>query len=108
MASLLNFAVGIANPQAATEADARAIKHQIALENARRAALVPPLPALPDAPAADALASIKTIYAQLIKTAHNDYIRQADEAEFSNEEFKAAFQAATDAQRLAAFNALTS
>ena len=88
--------------------DAQTAQFIIAQENARRAALVPPIAALPSGTAAELRASYEAHLASLVAAAHASYgVQEAEANGPNNAAIRAAFMGATPAQRTAALAALT-
>lgn len=87
--STLVITVNVSNPDAE---DRDAMNDQIDLENARRAALIPPGTPLPKDTAANRKASYETILSALDMSAHQSYIRDNTENTMRalREELKAA------------------
>ena len=79
--------------------EARAAQFQLSLINARRAAQIPPLP--PFANIRDAVVD------HLLTVQLPGWIEAEAESELTVEDWRDAIKAATDAQRAAAFTALT-
>lgn len=90
----------------ATENDVRGAEFGAKLENAWRASQTPPLAVLPTSTAAELKAAHQAYLGRMALASHNSCIDESSE-EALREEFKAAFQSATDAQRAAALAALT-
>ena len=86
-------------------ADRRAMLFVLNQENARRAALTPPEPALPISTNVEIRTSYATVQSALLNSAHLSYVTQSDVA--SLQDIRSAWERATDQQRNAALNALT-
>lgn len=89
----------------ATQDDARAARYMVARENERRAALDPPGTPLATSTAAELRASYQTVLGAVVTASHASYVQQSTEHALRNE-FRQAFEAATDQQRAAALAAL--
>lgn len=99
------LAIAVTVSGTADESDLRAARFMVAQENARRAALTPPGTPLPTSTGAELRTSYQTVLSAVVVSAHGSYVKQSSEAALRNE-FKTAFDAATDAQRAAALAAL--
>jgi hypothetical protein len=86
--------------------DLRTAKYMIGLENEKRAAADPPETPLPDGTNAEVKSSYETILLEIITNAHASYTRQANEASQTENNVRARWNAATDAERAAALAAL--
>ncbi len=89
------------------EFDRAAAQFVIDAENARRAAADPPETPLPDSTAAEVKASYLGELGKAIDSAHANYAKAARTQEIE-QQVRAAWSDATDAQRAAALAALTS
>ena len=86
--------------------DRRAMLFIVEAENARRAALDPPEDPLPISTNVEIRQSYAVVQSALLTSAHLSYVQQSNVA--SLQDIRAAWDSATDAQRNAALNALTS
>lgn len=84
--------------------DRRAMTLIVNQANARRAALNPPLDALPMSTNLELRDSYKIVQTELLNLAHADYIRQSNVATLAD--IRARWEAASDVQRNAALAAL--
>ena len=89
---------------AADDEDRRAMLHVIGIENARRAALTPPLDPLPSSNAVERRTSYETIMSPRLMAAHLANI--ADSTVATLADVRARWRYATDAQRNAVLAAL--
>lgn len=92
----------VTNPD---EEDRRAMDLKIAQENERRAALNPPLVALPNSTAAERKSSYETVMAQALAGFHASAITEAGTVKLFRD-LKPLWDTATDAKRAAAITAL--
>lgn len=107
----MSISINVSITGSPNELDVRAATLIIEEENARRLANVdgngdPILPQLPYANLSQLAASYETYFDLLATQAHSSYVKRADK--ISLNQAKAAWDAATDAQRAAALAALTS
>lgn len=93
-----NFTVNITN--ASASADGQAATYIVDQENARRAALDPPLDPLPKSTNQELLNSYEAVLGQILASAHESYVKKA--AETSLQEAKSRWEISSDAQRAAA------
>lgn len=87
------------------QADRRGMLLIVRRENVRRAALDPPMAALPLSTNTEIRNSYEAIQSALLVSSHLDYIKQSDVASLAD--VRIAWEAATDQQRNAALAALT-